>query len=234
MSITPDELALIRAWTTDDLTLAVKTFQRAHPDPTGQAVADTSPASLVELRVLDILSQRLPAQLLATPLIPANQQDMADRLDALYENVNVAGWTTATPPAVLPANFYLGDIFETLDSAQPASVIVTATLPAGVDVQQGGLGPLSEESTTIHCLYVLPYDASRQRQIEALRGACAVANLLRTYRQDPVTLWVDGQVSAISRNVPRLASGVRFIVGVVTFSCKAFLPYTPTTGQSDI
>ena len=226
--ITPNELTLIRAWGITDLQLAIKTYQRAHPDPAGQPVADSSPAGLVEQRVADILAQRLNAQLAVTPLIPAAQQDLANRLDTLWANVDVAGWTAATPPPVSGADVFIGDILETLGADQPPSLIVTETLPAGVDVERGSLGPMSRENVTVHVLYVLPYEGSRQRQIESMRGGAAIANLLRTYSQDSVTLWLNGQVTAISRNIPRLASGARFIVSIVTFTCTVFVPYTPT------
>ena len=230
MPIDPSLLSIIRAWSVDDLTLAIKTFQRAHPDTSGQPVADLSPAGVIEARVLDILSQTLNAQLAATPLIPANQQDMADRLNTLWASTNVSGWTSATPPPVSPGNFFLGDMLESLDAPRLPALIVTESLPNGVDVGAGAVGSMSQENTTVYALYVLPYRAGREVHLEALRGAGAIANILRTRRQDSVTLWVDGKVTHVTRNVPRLGDAPRFIVGLVTFTCTAFLPYTPHQG----
>lgn len=228
--LTPSDLSAIRTlWTLDDLMTAQKAFLRAHPDAAGVPVTRRSPAALIEQRITDILAQRLNAQLAVTTLIPAAQQDMADRLDALWENVTVSEWTTLFPPPVAGANMFIGDILETLGAGLDSFLIVTETLPAGVDVERGALGTVSRENMTVHILYGLPYEGERQRQIEALCGAAAISDLLGTYQQDPVTLWVNGQVTSVSRNVPRLASGARFILGIVTFTCTAFLPYTRTT-----
>ena len=228
MALSPTDLTNIRAWSTDDFLLAQRTFRRAHPDP-GGAVADLSPARVIELRLLDIMGTRLNAQLAVTPLLPAGQDTLAGSL-ATWTGKAAFGteWLTHTPPPVASQNFYVGDIIESLDAPRLPCCIVTASLPGGIDVETGGLGSVSQESFTGHVYYVVAYDMSKERQLEALAGACAIANLLRTYRQDAQGNWQDGKIGQISRNVPRFESGPRFIAGIVPFSCTAYLNFTPT------
>lgn len=227
MPLSTDQLAAIRAWTQDDLYLAIRTYQRANPDPSSP-VARAFSLSAVEFRVLDILSQRLPAQLAATTLIPAAQQDMADRLSAFYgpKGANVDEWTAAVPPSIAALNYFVGDILESLEDDRLPALVVTASLPGGADEQAGAIGTLSEQTLSLAVYYVQKYSPSREVQSQALCGAEAVANILRTCRQDAVTLWKDGKVTHAGRNVSLSEKGPRFISGLVRFSCTAFLPYT--------
>lgn len=210
------------------MTLAAQTFQRAHPDASGP-VSRARLTFLAELRVLDILGTTLNAQLAASPLIPPAAQDVADRLDVLWTDaagVTPSAWTSDTPPPVDGAHFFNGDILETLDASLPSALIVTSSIPAGADVSRGALGPMNKDDLTLHVLYTLPYAASRRRQAEALTGACAVADILQSVRQDPATLWTDGKVTRVERNTPNFGGAPRFVIGLVTFACTLYIPYT--------
>lgn len=215
--LTAQQIADIAAYSAADKRMADAAYQASHQDATGLAPSITY-STLFEMRLIDILSARLPAQLLATPLVDPQYQDLADRMATNLGDPDVSAWTAQTPPVV--RNFYLGDIEDSIKEDNFPCVVVSQSLPGGTDIQFNTIGMTQDNMATVYISYTLEYKPSVKRQLEASRGAEAIADILSQYRTDsPATCWQNGQVGSIQRVARRLGSSAsaRLIAGLVPF-----------------
>lgn len=216
MPLSTQDTDKIKTWSASDIRDAVATWQGAQQTPGTPRMV--SRATLFEARVLGVLGNLLPAALAATPLIDPAFQGVADDLAALYGNTEMHGLTAATAPAV--ASWWLGDVMLSLSKDSLPAVIVSQTLPNGVDVQPGSIGYVDDNTLSLYVFYVLPYKATARRQMEAVRGAEVIADVLRSSKEDRTVFWQNGKVVAVQRNLARPSpqGDPDFVVGMVGFS----------------
>ena len=233
MPLTSAQIAEVTAFTPAQMREAIDVYQTAHT--TAGTVRDVNPLSQFELRLLDILAQKVPAQFAVTPLIAPQNQAMADRLNgAMAGGLNntapgfesLSTWTTATPP--LPITYAFGDLQNSAKKVNLPAIIVTSTLPGGEESRHMTIGTTHDVDTTVYIYYMLSYVPSFKRQLEALRGAEAIANILITYQQDCEIGWQNGKPTSVQRLVGAFkdgGEGPSYLGGVVQFTCTRRLAY---------
>lgn len=225
--LTNPEIARIQSYSIEEARQSEDVYTAALTPP-GLA-QPTSLGSLFEIRVLDILTQELPAQLAVSYLIPPAQQAMANRLEtAMGTGANtISTWTALTPLPV--QQFCIGDLQDTLEKQDFPAVTITSSLPGGTDRDYPNIGSATDNNCHIYIYYVQPYQSLLQTQVESYRAAEAIADIMTRHQGDGVVKWQNGKVHFVQRNTPVVGGEktAQLSVGVVLFSCFRRLTYTP-------
>jgi hypothetical protein len=217
----------VPGWTLTDLREVNDLYQTSHS--TSGVVPDIFLGSQFEMRVLDILMQRLPAQLAATPLIRPEFAAMAGRVATALSDTDITNWSNvnaggAPPPVV---DYQIGDVNDKLSSKLFPMIVVSGSLPGSNTVTRATIGPTVDQNYQLYVFYLLSFRPSLRRQVEANRGAEAIAAILASYQSDGLTLWQNGQVTNITRNATVTDDGVQANAGIVEFTVFRRTSFTP-------
>lgn len=189
---------------------------------------DLGVSTLYQLRVINILQQELPTQLASTPYVnnsSGNYTTMLSQLATAYGDSSINDWGSTYPPVPANTNYYLSTAFEswTKSNNWPAVVVGLEQPMQGV-VEPYALGPTQGQTIHMSILYISGFDGTYQQMVIPQRGAEAIFSVMATYLNDPLTLWQNGRISMITRDVPAFAqqASPTLVVGGIRFS--AFIP----------